>query len=90
MTFVETTVSAMIGKQLQFFSTPASAAAGVPDGDVSVYLLINEDGDRRWAVQPGHDGHGTHTQLADAVKAEDWFEDDWAYTTDAELAAAHQ
>jgi len=86
MTYVETTVSALIGKQLAFFATPAEAAAGVADGDVSVYLLIDEDGDRRWAVQPSHDGWGVHTQLADVKNAEEWFEDDWAYTTDANLA----
>ena len=85
MTYVETTVSALTGKQIQFFATPAEAAVGVADGDVSVYLLIDEDGDRRWAVQPGHDGWGIHDQLANAASAEGWFEDEWAYTTDTSL-----
>jgi len=102
MHFVQTTVSAMVCAEVEFFDTIEEAAAAAlakataraeaegdeVDPNVSVYLLIDDDGERTWAVRPGHDGYGVHTRVAALANIDSWLEEEYAYTTDPERATA--
>lgn len=88
-TFVEFNLFETTGNHVDLYNTPAEAVAEADledDDECSVYLFINSAGEKLWGVRAGHDGWGVHETAGKARDAEDWFEDDWCYTTDAELA----
>ena len=88
-THIEINMQHTTGLDLEFFATPAEAvaASGLSgDDECSVFLMIDGEDDRSWAVVEGLDSRGIHTTAAKAADAQDWFEDEWCYTTDRELA----
>lgn len=79
-------------KTFIWFDTPAAAADAAlnskdfnsEDDQCSLFLLIDSDGDKNWAICTGD--AGVHCTIESARDAEAWFEDDWADTTNKSLA----
>ena len=73
------------GLDLDFYESPDEAvtSAGLDgDDECEVFLLVS-NGERSWAVSSGHGSYGVHTTASEARTADEWFDDEWGYTTES-------